>query len=188
MDLSEQLGENGKAINELEKTRKQTETEKTEIQTALEEAEVTWCKINQIFFAPYQISRVQSVLLFWSVLQASLEHEEARILGVQLELNQVKGQVERKVAEKDEEIDQIKRNNQRIVENLQSALVSETRSKNEAMRIKKKMENDLNEIEIQLSYANRQATDAQKQLRNIQTHFKVKYCQFQHKTVHVHFG
>lgn len=40
-DLTEQLGENGKAIHELEKTKKQTETEKTEIQTALEEAEVT---------------------------------------------------------------------------------------------------------------------------------------------------
>lgn len=43
-DLTEQLGENGKAIHELEKTKKQTETEKTEIQTALEEAEVI--KIN----------------------------------------------------------------------------------------------------------------------------------------------
>lgn len=32
-DLTEQLGENGKAIHELEKTKKQTETEKTEIQT-----------------------------------------------------------------------------------------------------------------------------------------------------------
>lgn len=42
--MTEQLGENGKAIHELEKTKKQTETEKTEIQTALEEAEVI--KIN----------------------------------------------------------------------------------------------------------------------------------------------
>lgn len=41
-DLTEQLGENGKAIHELEKIKKQTETEKTEIQTALEEAEVTF--------------------------------------------------------------------------------------------------------------------------------------------------
>lgn len=41
-DLTEQLGENGKAIHELEKNKKQTETEKTEIQTALEEAEVTF--------------------------------------------------------------------------------------------------------------------------------------------------
>lgn len=39
-DLAEQLGENGKAIHELEKTKRQAETEKTEIQAALEEAEV----------------------------------------------------------------------------------------------------------------------------------------------------
>lgn len=39
-DLTEQLGENGKAIHELERAKKQTDTEKSEIQTALEEAEV----------------------------------------------------------------------------------------------------------------------------------------------------
>lgn len=46
-DLTEQLGENLKAIRELEKTKKQTETEKTEIQTALEEAEVTLLKTRR---------------------------------------------------------------------------------------------------------------------------------------------
>lgn len=40
-DLTEQLGEGGKSIHELEKIRKQLEQEKIEIQTALEEAEVT---------------------------------------------------------------------------------------------------------------------------------------------------
>ena len=39
-DLTEQLGEGGKSIHELEKLRKQLEQEKTEIQSALEEAEV----------------------------------------------------------------------------------------------------------------------------------------------------
>lgn len=67
----------------------------------------------------------------------------------------------------------MKRNHQRIVETMQSALDSETRSKNDAMRIRKKMETDLNEMEIQLSHANRQAAEAQKQLRNIQAHLKV---------------
>ena len=94
---------------------------------------------------------------------------------MQLELAQVKGEVDRRLAEKDEEIDQMKRNHQRIVETMQSALDSETRSKNDAMRIRKKMETDLNEMEIQLSHANRQAAEAQKQLRNIQAHLKVKY-------------
>lgn len=79
------------------------------------------------------------------------------------------------MAEKDEEIEQMKRNNQRVVETMQSALDSETRCKNDAMRIRKKMETDLNEMEIQLSHANRQAAEAQKQLRNIQAHLKVKH-------------
>lgn len=40
-DLTEQLGEGGKSIHELEKMRKQLEQEKSEIQSALEEAEVS---------------------------------------------------------------------------------------------------------------------------------------------------
>ena len=85
----------------------------------------------------------------------------------------MKNEIDRKIAEKDEEIDQIKRNSQRIIETMQSSLDAEVRSRNDAMRIKKKMEGDLNEMEIQLSHANRQAAEAQKQLRNVQGHFKV---------------
>ncbi|XP_051568582.1 myosin heavy chain, fast skeletal muscle-like [Myxocyprinus asiaticus] len=141
-DLTEQLGETGKTIHELEKGKKTAESEKSEIQTALEEAEAT------------------------------LEHEESKILRVQLELNQVKGEIDRKLAEKDEEIEQIKRNSQRVIESMQSTLDAEVRSRNDALRIKKKMEGDLNEMEVQLSHANRQAAEAQKQLRNIQGQLK----------------
>lgn len=178
--MIEQLGENGKAIHELEKTKKQTETEKTEIQTALEEAEVTWRNIKKLFtlgisFFFWHIPMALNVFIFVSVwVQASLEHEESKILRVQLELAQVKGEFDRRLSEKDEEIEQMKRNHQRIVEAMQSALDAETRSKNDAMRIRKKMETDLNEMEIQLSHANRQAAEAQKQLRNMQAHLKVK--------------
>uniref|UniRef100_A0A3B4WZ27 Myosin heavy chain 6 n=1 Tax=Seriola lalandi dorsalis TaxID=1841481 RepID=A0A3B4WZ27_SERLL len=141
-DLTEQLGEGGKSIHELEKVRKQLEQEKAEIQAALEEAE------------------------------GSLEHEEGKILRAQLEFNQVKADIERKLAEKDEEMEQAKRNQQRAVDTLQSSLEAETRSRNEALRIKKKMEGDLNEMEIQLSQANRQAAEAQKQLKGLHTHLK----------------
>ncbi|OXB53222.1 hypothetical protein ASZ78_014545, partial [Callipepla squamata] len=141
-DLTEQIAEGGKAIHELEKVKKQIEQEKSEIQAALEEAE------------------------------ASLEHEEGKILRLQLELNQVKSEIDRKIAEKDEEIDQMKRNHLRIVESLQSSLDAEIRSRNEALRLKKKMEGDLNEMEIQLSHANRVAAEAQKNLRNTQTVLK----------------
>uniref|UniRef100_A0A673CNU0 Myosin-7-like n=1 Tax=Sphaeramia orbicularis TaxID=375764 RepID=A0A673CNU0_9TELE len=141
-DLTEQLGEGGKSIHELEKIRKQLEQEKGEIQTALEEAE------------------------------GSLEHEEGKILRVQLEFSQVKAEIERKLSEKDEEMEQAKRNHQRVVDTLQSSLEAETRSRNEALRIKKKMEGDLNEMEIQLSQANRQAAEAQKQLKGVHAHLK----------------
>ncbi|XP_077412941.1 myosin-1-like [Vanacampus margaritifer] len=142
VDLTEQLGEMGKNIHELEKSKKQAEQEKLEAQTSLEEAE------------------------------ASLEHEESKILRVQLELNQVKSEVDKKIAEKDEELDQMKRNSQRIIDSIQSNLEAEVRSRNDALRVKKKMEGDLNEMEIQLSHANRQAAEAQKQLRNVQVQLK----------------
>ncbi|KFP45348.1 Myosin-3, partial [Chlamydotis macqueenii] len=102
----------------------------------------------------------------------SLEHEEGKILRLQLELNQVKSEIDRKIAEKDEEIDQMKRNHLRIVESMQSTLDAEIRSRNEALRLKKKMEGDLNEMEIQLSHANRLAAEAQKNLRNTQAVLK----------------
>lgn len=106
-------------------------------------------------------------------LKAALEHEEAKILRIQLELTQVKSEIDRKIAEKDEEIEQLKRNYQRTVETMQSALDAEVRSRNEAIRIKKKMEGDLNEIEIQLSHANRQAAETVKHLRSVQGQLKV---------------
>ncbi|XP_061074918.1 myosin heavy chain, fast skeletal muscle-like [Conger conger] len=141
-DLTEQIGESGKTIHELEKAKKTAESEKAEIQTALEEAE------------------------------GALEHEESKILRIQLELNQVKGEIDRKLSEKDEEMEQIKRNSQRVIESMQTTLDAEVRSRNDALRIKKKMEGDLNEMEIQLSHANRQAAEAQKQLRNVQGQLK----------------
>uniref|UniRef100_H0ZXA7 Myosin heavy chain, skeletal muscle, adult-like n=1 Tax=Taeniopygia guttata TaxID=59729 RepID=H0ZXA7_TAEGU len=66
-DLTEQIAEGGKAIHELEKVKKQVEQEKSELQASLEEAE------------------------------ASLEHEEGKILRLQLELNQVKSEIDRKI-------------------------------------------------------------------------------------------
>ncbi|NXK93017.1 MYH6 protein, partial [Formicarius rufipectus] len=102
----------------------------------------------------------------------SLEHEEGKILRAQLELGQVKAELERKLGEKDEEMEQVKRNHLRVVESLQTSLDAETRSRNEALRLKKKMEGDLNEMEIQLSHANRGASEAQKQVKNLQGYLK----------------
>uniref|UniRef100_A0A8C5MGY4 Myosin-7B n=1 Tax=Leptobrachium leishanense TaxID=445787 RepID=A0A8C5MGY4_9ANUR len=63
-DLTEQIGENAKSLSELEKSRKQVEQEKAELLSALEEAE------------------------------GSLEHEGSKLLRIQLELNQVKSEID----------------------------------------------------------------------------------------------
>uniref|UniRef100_A0A803XN52 Myosin heavy chain 2 n=1 Tax=Meleagris gallopavo TaxID=9103 RepID=A0A803XN52_MELGA len=141
-DLTEQLAEAGKANHGLEKAKKQTEQEKYDLQAALEEAEV------------------------------SLEHEEGKILRVQLELNQVKSGVDRRSAEKDEEIQQLKKNHQRVLESMQTMLDAEIRSRNDALRLKKKMEGDLNDMEIQLSRANCQIAEIQKHLKGMQGQLK----------------
>ncbi|XP_010880196.2 myosin, heavy chain 7B, cardiac muscle, beta a isoform X1 [Esox lucius] len=141
-DLSDQITQGGKTIHELEKMKKGLDMEKNEIQAALEEAEGT------------------------------LEHEESKSLRVQLELNQVKADIERKLAEKDEELDNLRRNHQRALESMQATLDSECKSRNEAVRLRKKMEGDMNEMEVQLNHANRQAADSQKQLRHLQVQTK----------------
>ncbi|KAG6928871.1 hypothetical protein G0U57_006844, partial [Chelydra serpentina] len=91
---------------------------------------------------------------------------------VQMEMTQVKLDIDRKITEKDEELEQLKRNHQRMVESMQSTLDAEIRSRNEALRLKKKMEGDLNEMEIQLGHANRLAVETQKHFRNGQGQLK----------------
>uniref|UniRef100_A0A8C8BHG5 Myosin heavy chain 2 n=1 Tax=Otus sunia TaxID=257818 RepID=A0A8C8BHG5_9STRI len=141
-DLTEQIAESGKVNHGLEKAKKQIEQEKYNLQASLEEAE------------------------------GSLEHEEGKILRVQLELNQVKSAVDRTSAEKDEEIQQLKRNHQRVLESMQTMLDAEIRSRNDALRLKKKMEGDLNDVEIQLSHANCQVAETQKHLKAVQGQLK----------------
>ncbi|KAM6981317.1 myosin, heavy chain 7B, cardiac muscle, beta a [Aplochiton taeniatus] len=141
-DLSDQLSQGGKTIHELEKMKKNLDLEKHQIQAALEEAEGT------------------------------LEHEESKTLRIQLELNQIRADVDRKLAEKDEEIDNLRHNHQRAQEAMQATLDAEAKSRNEAVRLKKKMEGDLNEMEVQLNHAKRHAAESEKSLRNLQVQIK----------------
>merc|ERR1712015_107703 len=102
----EQISEGGRNIHEIEKQRKRLQTEKRELQSALEEAEAT------------------------------LEQEENKFLRAQVELNQIQQETERRVAEKEEEFDAVKRSHQKQAEQLQSALEAESKAKAEAHRTK----------------------------------------------------
>merc|ERR1711981_1169636 len=69
-DLLDQLGDGGRSIHELDKQRRRLEVEKEELQAALEEAE------------------------------AALEQEENKVLRAQLELGQVRQEIDRRIQKK----------------------------------------------------------------------------------------
>ncbi|XP_074537042.1 myosin-7B-like [Halichoeres trimaculatus] len=151
LDLTDQISLGGKTIHELEKTRKILDVEKSDIRAALEEAEGT------------------------------LEHEESKTLRFQVELQQMRTEVERKIAEKDEELENLRRSHQRSLETMQASLEAEVRSRSEAVRLRKKMESDLNEMEIQLGHANQQAAENQRILRHLQTQVKEQQVELEDK-------
>merc|ERR1711899_622515 len=117
-DLLDQLGDGGRSINELDKQRRRLEVEKEELQAALEEAE------------------------------ASLEQEENKVLESQLELAQARQEIEKKIQEKIQEFENNRKNHGRAMDSSQASLDAESKAKAEALRIKKKLENDINELEI----------------------------------------
>ncbi|KAM6957857.1 myosin-16-like [Aplochiton taeniatus] len=141
-ELVDQLGEGGRSVYELQKSKKKLEVEKEELQMALEETE------------------------------ASLEVEEGKLVRVQLELAQVKADIDRRIHEKEEEFEVTRKNHARAVESLQASLEAETKGRAEALRMKKKMEADLNEMEIQLEHANRNNAELVKTLKKMQQQIK----------------
>merc|ERR1711973_716875 len=137
-NLLDQLGDGGRSIHELDKQRRRLEVEKEELQAALEEAE------------------------------AALEQEENKVLRAQLELGQVRQEIDRKIQEKEEEFDNTRKNHNRAMESLAASLEAEQRAKGEALRIKKKLESDINELEIALDHANKANAEGQKAIKRYQ--------------------
>ena len=76
-------------------------------------------------------------------------------MRISLELAQIKGDMERTLSEKDEEIDNHRRNAARTLESIQTQLDQETRARSEAVRVKKKLEGEISDFEIQLAHSNR---------------------------------
>ena len=130
-DIMDQISEGGRTIHEIDKIRKRLEGEKLELQAALEEAEGT------------------------------LEQEENKVLRSQLELTQVKQEIERRIKEKSDELDSLRKTYQKSIESMQASLENETRAKGEAIRQKKKLEADMNELSIALEHANGSNTESQ---------------------------
>merc|ERR1712173_510334 len=100
------------------------------------------------------------------------EQEENKVLRSQLELSQVKQEIERRIKEKEEEFEGLRKTYARAIESMQASLENETKAKGEAFRHKKKLEADLNELDIALEHSNGANTEAQQTIRKYQGHIK----------------
>lgn len=65
------------------------------------------------------------------------------------------------------------RNHQRAIESMQASLEAEAKGKAEALRIKKKLEQDINELEVALDQANRGKAELEKNVKKYQQTIKV---------------
>merc|ERR1711972_1162808 len=104
--------------------------------------------------------------------EAALEQEENKVLRAQLELGQVRQEIDRKIHEKEEEFNNTRKNHQRAMDSMQASLEAETRAKAEALRIKKKLESDINELEVALDHANKANAEANKAIKRYQTQLR----------------
>merc|ERR1712066_951584 len=89
-------------------------------------------------------------------------------LRAQLELGQVRQEIDRKIQEKEEEFDNTRKNHQRAMDSLGASLEGEQRAKADALRVKKKLESDINELEIALDHANKANMEGQKAIKRYQ--------------------
>merc|ERR1711892_1305419 len=105
-------------------------------------------------------------------LQGALEQEENKVLRAQLELGQVKQEIDRKIAEKEEEFENTLKNHARAMDSMQASLESEQKAKAEALRIKKKLEGDINDLEIGVDQANKANNEAQKLIKRYQGQYR----------------
>merc|ERR1712002_638329 len=97
-DILDQITEGGRSIHEIDKIRKRLEAEKMELEAALSEAE------------------------------GALEQEENKVLRAALELTQVRQEIERRLAQKEDEFFATKKNFTKALEGLQLALDTECKA------------------------------------------------------------
>merc|ERR1719517_162603 len=138
-DIMDQISEGGRSIHEIDKIRKRLEAEKMELEAALSEAE------------------------------GALEQEENKVLRASLELTQVRQEIERRIAQKDEEFAATKKNFAKAIDGMQMELESETKGKVEALRMKKKLESDVVDLGVALEHANAANAESQRNIKRIQT-------------------
>merc|ERR1712240_659156 len=95
-------------------------------------------------------------------LQAALEEAEGTL----------EQEIDRRVAEKEEEFNNTRKNHQRAMESMSASLEAEQKAKGEALRVKKALEGEINELEIGLDHANKANSEGLKSIKRYQAQLK----------------
>merc|ERR1712115_154906 len=151
-DIMDQISEGGRSIHEIDKIRKRLEAEKLELEAALSEAE------------------------------GALEQEENKVLRASLELAQVRQEIERRIAQKEDEFAATMKNFAKAIEGMQMALESETKGKVEALRMKKKLDTDVIDLGVALEHANAANAESQRNIKLIQGNIRAVQAKFEEET------
>ena len=151
-DIMDQVSEGGRSIHEIDKIRKRLEAEKLELEAALSEAE------------------------------GSLEQEENKVLRAGLELTQVKQEIERRIAQKEDEFASTRKNFIKAIEGIQMVLETETKGKVEALRMKKKLETDVIDLGVALEHANAANAESQRNIKVIQVNIRTVQQKFEEES------
>ncbi|XP_018058671.1 PREDICTED: paramyosin, long form-like [Atta colombica] len=135
-DAKNQLADMNRRLHELELELRRLENEREELAAAYKEAE------------------------------AGRKIEEQRAQRLSAELSQLRHEFERRIAEKDEEIEVIRKQTSIEIEQLNARVVeAETKLKTEVQRIKKKLQIQITELELSLDVANKNNIDLQKTIK-----------------------
>merc|ERR1719373_1219620 len=135
------------SVLQLEEVRRENETLSNEIKDIMDQ-------ITEGGRSIHEIDKIRKRLEAEKMeLQSALEQEENKVLRCQMELTQVKTEIERRIAEKDEEFAMVRKNQAKALDSMQSALEAEAKGKAEALRMKKKLEADAADLGLALEHA-----------------------------------
>ena len=127
----------GKSSHDAQKMINRLEQEKHDLQISLEETEL------------------------------ALEQEIAKVSRLSAELNVSKSEIDKRLKDKEDEFENTRRNHLRTLESIQASLEAEAKSRSEVTRHKKKLESDINDLEIRLNHANSINLDLHKENKRI---------------------
>ncbi|XP_035912316.1 paramyosin, long form [Anopheles stephensi] len=167
-EQKDQLGrDNNKLQNELHESRSSV----TELTRRLHEYEIELRRLE---------NEREELTAAYKEAEAGRKAEEKRAQALSAEYGQFRHDTERRLLEKDEEIESIRKQTSIEIEQLNARVVeAETKLKSEVQRIKKKLQIQITELEMSLDVANHTNIELQKtikkqslQLTEMQAHYE----------------